>query len=392
MKILYLSSVTSDQLFADLFDKGLTTGYVGQKYHGMFIKGLECHMENDDITVLSQPPTSSRSTILKEKQRKINFRYVPIIPIPILKQFIAICYNFFYAFFWCLRNIKHEKVIICSIMRIYQFVPILLISYLFFCKKITIACDIPWMTMTQTKVSKPSLKQKIIIRISKKLCSIFDAYILLTESMNKLLNPKKRPYIVVEGFCDINMANKYNRLQEKYDKSVIIYAGGLNVKYGIGELIQAVEKIQNYDVELWLYGQGDISTNSLKFNTKIKCLGPRSNDEVVDSELKATLLVNPRPTGGEYTHYSFPSKTLEYMASGTYTLTTKLAGIPAEYFNYCGVIEDESSEGIEKAINAVLSLGREELHRRGVMAKEFVLANKNNVMQTKKVINLIQSL
>ena len=54
----------------------------------------------------------------------------------------------------------------------------------------------------------------------------------------------------------------------------------------------------------------------------------------VAEELKATLLVNPRPTTEEFTIYSFPSKNMEYMASGTPLLTTKLPGMPEEYHQY----------------------------------------------------------
>ncbi len=391
MKILYLSSVTSDKYFSELFTQGKTFDYVGQKYHSMFIKGLENHFDDQDITVLCQPPTTRLSLKISEKQNRVNFRYVPILPIPVIKQLLAFLYSFFYALWWCIKNIREQKVVICSIMRIYQFVPILFLSYIFRCKKVTIACDIPWLTMTQVKQTKPSYKQRIVMWLSRNLASAFDAYVFLTESMNEILNPNKRPYIVIEGFCDVNMQNRTNTVDEKYNKNVIIYAGGLNIKYGIGNLVEAVNNISDYEVELWLYGKGDI-TKHLVSNEKIKLIGPRSNEEVVDSEIKARLLVNPRPSDGEYTRYSFPSKTLEYMVSGTYTLTTKLAGIPSEYFDYCGVIEDESSEGIKRAIEKALSMGYEQLHQKGIDAKEFVINNKNNVKQTFLVKELLESL
>ena len=66
----------------------------------------------------------------------------------------------------------------------------------------------------------------------------------------------------------------------------------------------------------------------------VKYKGVAPNAVIVEEELKATLLVNPRPTGEEYTKYSFPSKNMEYMASGTPVLTTCLPGMPAEYNEY----------------------------------------------------------
>lgn len=47
------------------------------------------------------------------------------------------------------------------------------------------------------------------------------------------------------------------------------------------------------------------------------------NQAVAEEELKATLLVNLRPSNEEFTKYSFPSKNMEYMVLGTPTLTTR---------------------------------------------------------------------
>lgn len=393
LKVLYISSLVSDALFNELYNKKLTTEFVGQKYHGLFAKGLAANLNDGDVTALSQPPISKFSMNLKDKEEGVVFRYVPIIPIPIIKQLIYYIFTLFYTLYWCLKNIRHEKVIISSIMRIYQYPSIWLGSLLFDCKRLTVACDVPWMTTIQVATSKLSYKQRFTIWLSKHMKSIFDGYVFMTETMTNVLNTEKKPYIIVEGFCDQNMSDVSNLLENKNKKKVIIYAGGLNSKYGISNLITAIKIIKRDDIELWLYGNGDM-TEELKSETdpRIRYFGPRSNKEVVEAEVKASILINPRPTSDEYTHYSFPSKTLEYMASGTYTMTTRLAGIPAEYFNYCGVISDYSSEGIAKALSEVLKLSKSELHEKGLMAKDFVLNNKNNHIQTKRVIDFIYGL
>ena len=56
--------------------------------------------------------------------------------------------------------------------------------------------------------------------------------------------------------------------------------------------------------------------------------------------------MNPRFTGAEYTLYSFPSKNIEYMVSGTPVITTRLAGIPDDYYPYVFVFEEEINENI----------------------------------------------
>ena len=54
-----------------------------------------------------------------------------------------------------------------------------------------------------------------------------------------------------------------------------------------------------------------------KKDNRIVFKGMVPNKIVVEDQLKATLLVNPRPSIGEFTRYSFPSKNMEYMVSGT---------------------------------------------------------------------------
>ena len=103
--------------------------------------------------------------------------------------------------------------------------------------------------------------------------------------------------------------------------------------------------------------------------------------------MKAALLVNPRPTAPEYTKYSFPSKNMEYMASGTPLLTTHLASLPDEYIPYVYLIEDESVEGIAETIKTVLLLDRRELDEKGRKAQQFVFTKKTGKMQANRIVN-----
>ena len=156
-------------------------------------------------------------------------------------------------------------------------------------------------------------------------------------------------------------------------------------------LVEAFITANLSEAELHIYGSGDYE-EELKIicqhHPNVKYFGVVPNDIVVQEQLKATLLVNPRPTNEEYTKYSFPSKNMEYMVSGTPVLTTRLPGMPEEYEQYVYLIEDESVEGLEQALKTILAKPAEELHQKGMEAKEFVLQNKNNVVQARKVIEM----
>ena len=138
-----------------------------------------------------------------------------------------------------------------------------------------------------------------------------------------------------------------------------------------------------------IYGDGDYVPELkelLKSNDNIIYHGNCLNQEVVDAELESVLLVNPRPCEGEYTKYSFPSKTLEYMVSGTPVLTAHLAGIPQEYDEYLYYFNDEKEDGLQTAMRAILDKDLSELEGFGEKSRKFVLTEKNNILQAERVL------
>ena len=173
----------------------------------------------------------------------------------------------------------------------------------------------------------------------------------------------------------------------------MIYAGGLYERYGLKLLVDGFIQADVENTELWLYGNGPFveSLNTYCENhPNIKYKGIRPNNEVVEAELKATLLVNPRPTQEEFTKYSFPSKNMEYMVSGTPVLTTILPGMPKEYYPYVYLFDKgETTEGYAEVLRNVLTLPNEELHEKGMKARTWVLENKNNIKQAKRIAEFI---
>ena len=87
--------------------------------------------------------------------------------------------------------------------------------------------------------------------------------------------------------------------------------------------------------------------------------------------------------------YSFPSKTIEYMSSGTPVLTTKLGGIPKEYYDYLFFTKGDSINDIYESLDDLLKVDQSVLIEKGQKAKKFVDENKNYLLQTKKVIDFV---
>ena len=160
-------------------------------------------------------------------------------------------------------------------------------------------------------------------------------------------------------------------------------------------LVDAFTNLKNKNYRLVICGDGD-SKNELiakmKEDNRIQYLGNLSRNEVLKLQRNSDLLVNPRSSEGIFTKYSFPSKTMEYLASATPTLIYRLPGIPNDYYDYCFTIDNLGHNGLEEALIEVLTLSTEELEKVGVRAREFILKNKNPTVQCNKIISMLNAL
>lgn len=78
------------------------------------------------------------------------------------------------------------------------------------------------------------------------------------------------------------------------------------------------------------------------------------------------------------------------MVSGTPVLTTKIGGMPEEYYPYFYFIEDETIPGIASAIEKMVRIEYAELFSRGQVAKEFASHEKNYLNQTKAILSFLE--
>lgn len=217
-----------------------------------------------------------------------------------------------------------------------------------------------------------------------------DRFVLLTEQMAAALQVGNRPYTVVEGIADKNSESKLDSIS---NKKIVFYSGTLHYQFGIKKLLDAFELLSDPDLELWICGDGEAAEEIRKMSAldqRIKFYGYVSSEEVSQLRACASVLVNPRNNSGEYTKYSFPSKTMEYLMSGIPTIMYKLDGIPDAYDEHIFYIEGNEAQDIADKIFEVMQLEKTERIKFGGDARGFVLREKNEKAQVKKIIELIQ--
>jgi glycosyltransferase involved in cell wall biosynthesis len=238
--------------------------------------------------------------------------------------------------------------------------------------------------------------KNIIYRIFKKIDSMIiknalndvDFFVVISDLMVNSLKISHKPWIRIEGIYDISKNIEFVK-KEKY--KTILYTGTLDRRYGVLKLIRAFKSIESLDYRLWICGEGDsrkeIELES-RCDSRILYLGQLSHNEVLILQRKATVLVNPRTSNGEFTKFSFPSKTMEYLASGTPTILYRLKGIPEEYFRYCYVIEGNDDTNLKEKIIEICEKSQDELNEIGERAHQFISEFKNPMFQIKKMKDL----
>lgn len=385
MHILYAVTTCSDSTYRQLFaDVAVKPAFQSQKYHRLLIEGLAAGAKVD---VIANPPVN-RSVLQKafvslpaETEGGAVYHNLPAIRNPVVKALWVGFGTFFQVLF---LGEKDSAVIVDGLNRTTA------LSALLGAKVKGIPC-ISIVTDLPDLLGGGGFSRKVANFVISK-CS---GYVFLTQAMNDRLNPNGKPYVILEGHADIAMTEKEPSLERKKKPRVCLYAGGVSVQYGLRDLVEGFRQADLPNTELHIYGPGDY-VEELKHiaedDPRVFYGGMLLSSQVVEKEMEATLLINPRPTNEEFVKYSFPSKTMEYMASGTPVLTTVLPGMPREYHPHVYLIEDETPEGIRKSLETVLRQSDEVLLQKGSEARRFILENKNNVIQGKKILDLLGNL
>lgn len=398
MKILYFGTFCSYDILRKILDNSKVKPSAAPfVFEGELINGFAATGADIDVFSFPSIPAYPKSKTLFIKRHKTvldqgyTSTWIPAVNISVIKQ---LCQRFFSRSMlskWIKSNSSEEKAVL--IYSIYQPIAKSIITV---CKKHNIPCfaivpDLPRDMYSNSKISP--LKKFLTgfyTRSAEKIQGGFDGYIYLTEYMKDVIN-KNAPYTVVEGIS----GNFDFDSTEKTDNFIIMYAGALNEKMGVKTLLETFSQLKNENIRLWLFGGGDCESDiklAMEKDNRIEFFGFRDRAEILRCERQASLLVNLRDPSEDYTKYSFPSKTLEYMMSGTPLLTTKLCGIPTEYFNYCFTLDDASTASITQKLEEIILLPNDKLSAIGSRAKEFVKENKNALTQSKKILNFINEI
>lgn len=393
IKVLYLSSLMTKRRRQRVFKKyGKLSSYAAQKYHQMVVDGLKANGMKVEALSTYEITREIDSRWLHRAKREvengIRYSYIPRINIPILGNIIMILIAAYNINCWCRKN--KNGIIICDQI-VSEFSLALKYFSIYKNKKIVIVTDV----YGKRADNGTDWFHEKLDKLRSKVVESFDGFIFLTKQMNDLYNKSNKPYTVIEGFVDKNISNIDNDFSKKYKTNVCMFAGMLEPVFGIDTLVKAFQNpiLREYELKLFGYGTYVKNLKEIEKNYKnIHYCGELENEDIVLEEMKATLLINPRNNEGEFTQYSFPSKDLEYIASGTPLVGYFLDGMPSEYEGHYYKLEAQDADEMAEEILNYFEIGKENIHAFGTKAKQWIYKEKNNIKQCQKIIKIIREL
>ena len=386
MKHIFLGSY-----FSGIFEEQILENSIGpiasanNKLQKNIINGF---LENDiSLETITMPqigayPVAYRKLFFKGNSKE----YLSFLNIKLLKHF----WQFIVAYKYLKKILRQNKE---SYIKFYTYdIHIPYLASLFILKKrynfksICIIPDLIGQTGEKHNIllsAWQSFQSKVLQGIIKGI----DGFSFITQQMNNEVNIYNKSYTIIEGIAPIK-TDRIKVSSSRYGK-YIFYAGALTERNGVKTLIESFNLLVDKSYSLVICGGGDLSEfiqNESNNNNNIYFLGFQPEDVIWELECSAFVLINPRPNIEVFTKYSFPSKTMEYMATGRPVIMYKLDGVPIEYYEYIYIIYSTSSHHLAKELDKLLNDISLHPFKNG---RDYILKNKNAKIQVKKLIELI---
>ena len=313
---------------------------------------------------------------------------LPFINLPVLKHLTR--------FFACLiyglpaiRKTGTEMLIIHGVHSPFLWFAAL-IRKMRLAKVVVVLTDPPGVVLRTDGHARRALK-RLDIEVARRALRRVDGTIVLSKALEQDFAPR-RPSLLMEGISrDLGLPD---RTDSRPGRTIVIYAGGLYAEYGALDLAKAVHE-SDLNVELRMFGRGPAAQEIAALSKRDpRIIAPRalSRDDIVREYASASVLVQPRPADQTFVPYSFPSKLLEYMASGVPVISTRLPSIPADYEPFALWANGSGPTAIRAALHRFVQMSHAERRSLGAAARDYVMLEKSALAQGKRIAKFLAEL
>lgn len=252
--------------------------------------------------------------------------------------------------------------------------------------------NVPGETVPQT------LPYRIDYWQHRKILRKYDGLVVITDAIARDFAPGT-PYLRVEGGIKSDLVEQYRAIHENQQRDAnhftVVAAGRLDEANGIKEILGAFSLLEGDRYRLHIAGTGPLENTVREAagrDHRIRYHGFIPFEEVLSLYATADVLVNMRLTQRLNTRYFFPSKTMEYMASGVPVITTCPGNMAEEYGAFTYLLHEETPEALADMILSVDTLPVEQRNAKGLAARQYIVTNKTWDAQAGKIVRFLEGI
>lgn len=177
--------------------------------------------------------------------------------------------------------------------------------------------------------SYKNIVRKVYSRLQLMSMRKFDCVVGLSANVKKLLGSGQQ-FHLMEGGIDEQFYRSFTYTEKGGADGIhLLYSGLLSPVTGVDMLLQAFDRMKNENVYLHITGKGPMSTLAEKAaeeDKRILLKGNLTYEKYIEELQAADIVVNPRNMSMAENQNNFPSKIMDYLASGKIIVSTKFVG------------------------------------------------------------------
>lgn len=283
------------------------------------------------------------------------------------------------GFIYSLLNLKRETIrrIVCAdilvtynVVYAWMFVPWIAKRYKK--KSVLVLAD-----FSDSKAFSSYIR-KIYAFIQKMIITRYDYVIGLSENVEKYMR-KGQKFICIEGGIEQSVYDYFKwkpeseQIVTEKNEVTFMYAGLLAPVTGIEQLLLAFESTEQSFFRLKITGGGvyeNLVTDAASRDHRIKYMGCMDYEVYLDELASADILINPRNMSLSENENNFPSKIMEYLATGKQIISTKFPGWQ-KYKDYI-LFVDSDVYSLKCAIESCVVCNKDAFNARRKFASQFI--------------------
>ena len=351
--------------------------------------------QTENLTVIAYPQylSYSQSHIFWRKgfnRKENNYRIVQIstLNMPFLRIIIRNALFLINIIKWCWENKGIDKHIIqYNVSSPSLFVT--LVGHLF--KKTDISAFLYDLGMPPSSYKMSKLRKfsyRLIDWQAKLLIDKLDYTFVINNNISKDYAPHTQSLLIDGGLSSDVLSNLPLKDNRDRNKIVLLIAGNLTETNGIRLLLGTVPYVDQQNVEFWFAGKGDlvdeIKSCSIRDNRIVYKGFFSSTKEMFELYSQCDILLNLRVMPKDEGKYLFPSKLLEYLATGRRVITTNILHVTEVYGDYCDILQNNDEKSLSHLIMKIIIEPMRET--KGSNAQKYMLESHTWEMQVKRIL------